>query len=189
LATYLEAQARRCSAFFRLVSAKTTLSLHSSKVFEPLACRSTRQSTDGSTSFSLKGYGLMRWEYSRDIAKDGPARHHIQLAAEIAASHQPMDLDKLHLPSGWVAIAETLGRMRSLNPKKYFVSGSLTPRMGSRRRSDCQRDRRHDPHGCVLCRDALRVAAVIRCKAVAEIIPIGKFLSANSPNSCYFPDR
>lgn len=52
---------------------------------------------------------LIRWEYDR---REGPdkdkkhPRHHVQLAA--TTSSHDLDLNKLHVPTGWVTIEEVL---------------------------------------------------------------------------------
>lgn len=56
----------------------------------------------------LTAKALIRWEYDADMARDGPARHHVQLPAYLAAGTSELDLDKLHLPTGWVTIEEVI---------------------------------------------------------------------------------
>lgn len=59
-----------------------------------------------------KGYrdpALIRWEYDREDlnpALPKSPRHHVQIAAEV--ERPKLDLDKLHLPTGWVTIEEVI---------------------------------------------------------------------------------
>ena len=56
----------------------------------------------------LTAQALIRWEYDTDTPRDGHARHHVQLPAYLAAGSGQLDLDKVHLPTGWVTIEEVL---------------------------------------------------------------------------------
>lgn len=42
------------------------------------------------------------------MPRDGPARHHVQLPAYLAAGTGQIDLDKVHLPTGWVTLEEVI---------------------------------------------------------------------------------
>lgn len=43
-----------------------------------------------------------------DFPPDGPPRHHVQLPAYLPAAGGRIDLDKVHLPTGWVTIEEVI---------------------------------------------------------------------------------
>ena len=52
---------------------------------------------------------LMRWEYERTLAEDrNHCRHHIQQRGVLPFGARPLDLDKAHVPTGWVTIEEIL---------------------------------------------------------------------------------
>lgn len=59
-------------------------------------------------SADLSEKALLRWEYVSDAPKDGWCRHHVQAPAEIEAAGGTLDLDKLHVPTGWVTIEEVI---------------------------------------------------------------------------------
>jgi hypothetical protein len=50
----------------------------------------------------------IRWEYDRDTRRDHHARHHAQSAAAMALGDRTLDLNKAHLPTGWVTIEEVI---------------------------------------------------------------------------------
>lgn len=56
----------------------------------------------------LRAPALIRWEYDTDTPRDDYCRHYVQLAAEISRDDQRLDLDKLHVPTGWVLMEEVL---------------------------------------------------------------------------------
>lgn len=51
---------------------------------------------------------LVRWEYDRDTDHARHARHHMQLPATLEAGNGTLDLNKAHLPTGWVTIEEVI---------------------------------------------------------------------------------
>ena len=52
---------------------------------------------------------LIRWEYDQTLREGArQARHHVQLAATIPVPHHALDLNKLHVPTGWVTIEDVL---------------------------------------------------------------------------------
>jgi hypothetical protein len=64
------------------------------------------QASDGARS-----QALIRWEYDRTLrGGKNPCRHHVQQAATIDVPGQKdgLDLNKLHVPTGWVMIEEVL---------------------------------------------------------------------------------
>jgi hypothetical protein len=56
----------------------------------------------------LTAKAAIRWEYDTSTPRDGHARHHAQLAAGVRLGDRELDLDKAHLPSGWVTIEEVI---------------------------------------------------------------------------------
>ncbi len=50
----------------------------------------------------------LRWEYDSFTPSDRHARHHAQMPAELQLGGGTMDLDKAHLPTGWVLIEEVI---------------------------------------------------------------------------------
>ena len=58
-----------------------------------------------------KEQALLRWEYDKKLrVGSNTCRHHIQQAAtlKIPSLEAELDLNKLHLPSGWVTIEELI---------------------------------------------------------------------------------
>jgi hypothetical protein len=57
-----------------------------------------------------KAQALIRWEYDRTLRSGNkPCRHHVQQQATIAIpGAAALDLDKLHIPTGWVTLEEVL---------------------------------------------------------------------------------
>jgi hypothetical protein len=51
-----------------------------------------------------RSQALVRWEYDRRVEKTRHSRHHVQLPASLPAPDGELDLNKLHLPTGWVTI-------------------------------------------------------------------------------------
>jgi hypothetical protein len=51
---------------------------------------------------------FLRWEYKRRDSHEGHCRHHFHADAQVAAGARPLDLDKCHLPSGWVMLEEVV---------------------------------------------------------------------------------
>jgi hypothetical protein len=53
---------------------------------------------------------LFRWEYDRshDPKTSKPPRHHAHAPARIEAGGISLDLNKLHIPTGWVTIEEVI---------------------------------------------------------------------------------
>lgn len=50
----------------------------------------------------------LRWEYDRATAADHHARHHTQIATSVALGEGALDLNKAHVPTGWVTIEEVI---------------------------------------------------------------------------------
>jgi hypothetical protein len=62
-------------------------------------------------SDSLIAPALIRWEYDRKLrGGEQPCRHHVQQQATIKVPDTGaiLDLDKLHVPTGWVTLEEVL---------------------------------------------------------------------------------
>lgn len=51
---------------------------------------------------------LVRWDYDRAIPRDGPCSTHVQMAARLPFGTPGLDLDKLHLPTGWTTIEDVI---------------------------------------------------------------------------------
>src|SRR5262249_31378906 len=56
---------------------------------------------------SLKEQALLRWEYVKNSTQKF-CRHHIQQRAAIKIGQASLDLNKAHVPTGWVTIEEVL---------------------------------------------------------------------------------
>jgi hypothetical protein len=56
----------------------------------------------------FKSQSIMRWEYDATTAIDHHARHHAQLATSLGLGDGSLDLNKAHLPTGWVTIEEVV---------------------------------------------------------------------------------
>lgn len=57
----------------------------------------------------FRSKAILRWEYDSQTAADQHARHHAQLATTIALDDgEALELNKLHLPTGWVTIEEVI---------------------------------------------------------------------------------
>lgn len=56
----------------------------------------------------LRSQAALRWEYDSTTRADHHARHHTQLSASIELQTARLDLDKAHLPTGWVTIEEVI---------------------------------------------------------------------------------
>ncbi len=50
----------------------------------------------------------IRWEYDTTTPSDRYARHHAQMAAALALGDGELDLNKAHLPTGWVTVEEVI---------------------------------------------------------------------------------
>lgn len=59
-------------------------------------------------SASLKDQALLRWEYDVTTDRDRHARHHTQMAATLPVAGATLDLNKAHLPTGWVTLEEVI---------------------------------------------------------------------------------
>jgi hypothetical protein len=57
---------------------------------------------------SLKEQAVVRWDYDATTGKSRHARHHAQMRATIDVGTGTMDLNKAHLPTGWVTIEEVI---------------------------------------------------------------------------------
>lgn len=51
-------------------------------------------------------HALIRWEYDR--REKHHCRHHVQQRASIQTDRDVLDLNKLHLPTGWVTVEEVI---------------------------------------------------------------------------------
>lgn len=57
----------------------------------------------------MREQALIRWEYDRTLAAGKRhCRHHVQQAGDLAFGDGLLDLNKAHLPTGWVTIEEVL---------------------------------------------------------------------------------
>jgi len=58
---------------------------------------------------SLAAHAAIRWEYEREL-DDGKhhCRHHIQQRARVDLGTASLDLNKAHVPTGWVTIEEVI---------------------------------------------------------------------------------
>lgn len=57
---------------------------------------------------SLSEQAVIRWEYDAATDKERHARHHAQMRAALQISDRELDLNKAHLPTGWVTIEEVI---------------------------------------------------------------------------------
>lgn len=57
-----------------------------------------------------KGHAFLRWEYMRprSVAIAGPPRHHLHARATVPVAAENLDLNKVHVPTGWVTIEEVI---------------------------------------------------------------------------------
>ena len=51
---------------------------------------------------------LIRWEYDATTGRDRHARHHTQIASEVEFGDGTLNLNKAHLPTGWVTFEEVI---------------------------------------------------------------------------------
>lgn len=51
---------------------------------------------------------LLRWEYDTGTPRDSHCRHHAHLPLELRLTDGTLDLDKAHLPTGWVTMEEVI---------------------------------------------------------------------------------
>lgn len=51
---------------------------------------------------------ILRWEYDAETKRDRHARNHMQIPAEVPIGDGIIDLNKAHLPTGWVTIEEVI---------------------------------------------------------------------------------
>jgi hypothetical protein len=57
----------------------------------------------------LKAQAAIRWEYERELASGKlHCRHHLQQSAELSLGTGRLDLNKAHVPTGWVTIEEVI---------------------------------------------------------------------------------
>jgi hypothetical protein len=59
-------------------------------------------------SADIKAQAVIRWEYVRSAPSDGYCRHHVQIPSSLSLGNGEMNLNKAHLPCGWVTIEEVL---------------------------------------------------------------------------------
>jgi hypothetical protein len=61
------------------------------------------------TAAPLTAKAALRWEYDSATPPDAYPRHHAQMKAALAlgGGHQ-VDLDKVHMPTGWVTVEEVI---------------------------------------------------------------------------------
>jgi hypothetical protein len=50
----------------------------------------------------------IRWEYDSEAARDRHARHPVQAATELPLREDSLDLNRAHVPTGWVTIEEVI---------------------------------------------------------------------------------
>ena len=51
---------------------------------------------------------LLRWEYDNETGRDAHCRHHAQVPLVLPLGDGQLDLDKAHLPTGWVTMEEVI---------------------------------------------------------------------------------
>lgn len=57
------------------------------------------------TEVSPQTQATIRWEYVRAAPRNGYERHHVQVPATVPlSSEHSLDLNKIHMPTGWVTI-------------------------------------------------------------------------------------
>ena len=56
----------------------------------------------------LSSKAAIRWEYDRTTPRDRHCRNHAQAAAQLPFGEGTLDLDRVHLPTGWVTIEEVI---------------------------------------------------------------------------------
>lgn len=59
-------------------------------------------------SESLDGAALLRWEYDSSTADEAHCRHHSHARGAIPVGGQALNLDRLHIPTGWVLIEHVI---------------------------------------------------------------------------------
>jgi hypothetical protein len=57
---------------------------------------------------AFRSRATMRWEYDAFTREDHHARHHAQTATTVALADAELDLDKAHVPTGWVTVEEVI---------------------------------------------------------------------------------
>jgi hypothetical protein len=57
---------------------------------------------------SFSSQAVLRWEYDRETEIDRHARHHAHISAAVPLGELALNLDKAHLPTGWVTIEEVI---------------------------------------------------------------------------------
>ncbi|MCW2995219.1 MAG: hypothetical protein JWQ18_2714 [Conexibacter sp.] len=57
---------------------------------------------------SLREQAVIRWEYEATMGRSRHARHHAQLRADLDIGDGTLDLNRAHLPTGWVTIEEVI---------------------------------------------------------------------------------
>jgi hypothetical protein len=74
---------------------------------------------------SLAAQAAIRWEYEREIERGKKhCRHHVQQRARVQLGNAPLDLNRAHVPTGWVTIEEIIRFM--------IVDLGVKPPCGSR---------------------------------------------------------
>jgi hypothetical protein len=51
---------------------------------------------------------LIRWEYDTHTPRHRQCRHHVQFESSLRVGKKKLDMNKLHLPSGWVTVEEVI---------------------------------------------------------------------------------
>lgn len=51
---------------------------------------------------------IVRWEYVADAPRDAWCRHHVQARGAVPAGEGALNLDRAHIPTGWVLIEDVL---------------------------------------------------------------------------------
>ncbi len=57
---------------------------------------------------ALTTRATLRWEYTSSTPTNREARHHVQMAAALSLGDRSLDLDRAHVPTGWVTIEEVI---------------------------------------------------------------------------------
>lgn len=57
-----------------------------------------------------KGHAFLRWEYMRPraVATAAAPRHHVHARASVPVGVESLDLNKVHVPTGWVTMEEVI---------------------------------------------------------------------------------
>jgi hypothetical protein len=61
-----------------------------------------------SRSAGSRAEAILRWEYDSATDDDAQCRHHSHAASAISLGQETLNLDRLHIPTGWVLIEHVL---------------------------------------------------------------------------------